>query len=377
MVLAFASWRRYNTRGSVSVSTELSTDRAWVEVDLASLVDNARAVRRAAHDAALLPMVKANGYGLGVHAVVRALQEVEPWGFGVATPAEGRELRAAGVERPIVVFTPARPSQFDELREFGLRPVLDDPAVVGRWPADLAWHCEIDSGTGRAGVRWNDHTALAKMAERAPEGVFTHLHSADESRATVDTQLERFHAALEMLAARPPLVHVCNSSGSWRVSERFDLARPGIFLYGGEAGPDLPKPARVASVRARIVSLRGLGPGDTVSYGAEWTAPGPTTVATLSIGYADGVPRAVQGRASVLVGGRRRPVVGRVTMDMTMIDLGPDEDGGCAVGDIATVIGADGGAEITLDEFAGWAGTISYEILVGLGTRLPRIYATP
>jgi alanine racemase len=359
------------------VSTELSNDRAWVEVDLASLVDNARAVRRAAHDAPLLPMVKANGYGLGVHAVVRALEEVEPWGFGVAALVEGRELRDAGIERPIVVFTPACPSQLDQFRAAGLRPVLDDPTVAGGWPADLPFHCEVDTGMGRAGVRWNDDAALAKMADHAPEGVFTHLHSADESPATVDTQLERFHGALEAFSPRPPLVHVCNSSGSWRVRERFDLARPGIFLYGGEAGPDLPKPARVASVRTRIASLRRLGSGDTVSYGAEWTAPGPTTVATLSIGYADGVPRAVKGRACALVGGRRCPVVGRVTMDMTMIDLGPDGAVGCAVGDIATVIGAAGEEEITLDEFAGWAGTISYEILVGLGTRLPRIYATP
>ena len=121
MVLAFASLRRYNTRGLVSVSTELSKDRAWVEVDLASLVANARAVRRAAHDAPLLPMVKANGYGLGVHAVVRALETTEPWGYGVATLAEGSELVEAGVERPIVVFTPARSTQLDALQELGLR----------------------------------------------------------------------------------------------------------------------------------------------------------------------------------------------------------------------------------------------------------------
>ncbi len=359
------------------MSTELSKDRAWVEVDLASLVANARAVRRAAHDAPLLPMVKANGYGLGVHAVVRALEAAEPWGYGVATPAEGRELVEAGVERPIVVFTPARSAQLDALQELGLRPVIDDPEVALQWPTILPYHCEIDTGMGRAGIRWDDTTALAKVAVSPPEGVFTHLHSADESPDTVTLQLERLHKALEAFSPRPSLVHVCNSAGSWRVREPFDLARPGIFLYGGEAGPDLPKPARVVSVRARIASLRRLGAGDTVSYGAEWTAPGPTTVATLSMGYADGLPRAVKGRASVLVGGRRRPVVGRVTMDMTVVDLGPAEDVGCGVGDVATVIGTDGDEEITLDEFARWAGTISYEILVGLGARLPRLYTMP
>ncbi len=361
----------------MSVSTKQQTDRAWVEIDLANLVDNARAVRHAAHGAALLPMVKANGYGLGVLAVVRALESVDPWGFGVATVAEGRELREAGVNRPVVVFTPARETQLDSLRECDLRPVFDDPAIIRRWRPDRPYHCEIDTGMGRAGIRWDDAVSLADVEAHPPEGVFTHLHSADRSPQTVTVQLERFHTALRAFAQRPPLVHVCNSPGVWRVGEKFDLVRPGIFLYGGAAGPDLPKPSPVVSVRARVVSLRRLSTGETVSYGAEWSARRPTTVATLGIGYADGLPRAVQNRATVLLRGRRCPIVGRVTMDMTMVDLGPVCDESCAVGDVVTVIGADGDDEITLDEFAGWAGTISYEILVGLGMRLPRNYTGP
>lgn len=376
MVLAFASCRRYNTRGRVSVSTEAQTERAWVEVDLANLVENARAVRRAAHDATLLPMVKANAYGLGVLPVVRALERVDPWGFGVATVGEGRELREAEVERPIVVFTPVRSDQLDTCVRYGLRPVLDDPAVIAQWPNGLPYHCEVDTGMGRAGIRWDDRAALAGLSATPPEGVFTHLHSADEAPETVDVQLQRLHAALGALGKRPQVVHVCNSAGAWRVDERFDLARPGIYLYGGRPGPDLPEPATVVSLRTRIASLRRLEEGDTVSYGAEWTAPGPTTVATLGIGYADGIPRAVAGRAGVLIRGRRCPVVGRVTMDMTMVDIGPDPHG-VSTGDVATLIGADGGETITLDDLAAWAGTISYEILVGLGARLPRCYSGP
>ena len=375
MVLAFVSLRRYNTRGIVSVSTELRVDRAWVEVDLANLVENARAVRHAAHDAPLLPMVKADGYGLGAVQVVRALETIEPWGFGVATVSEGVELRRAGVTRPIVVFTPARIDDLSRLGENELTAVLDDPAVIDECGTDQPYHCEVDTGMGRAGIRWNDAAGLRALARNPPQGVFTHLHSADTSEDAVNVQLGRFREVVSSLAERPRFVHVANSAGAWRVDEHFDLVRPGIFLYGGQVGQDLPEPKPVASLRAYVVSVRRLDSGDTVSYGAEWTAAEPTTVGTLSIGYADGVPRAVQGRASVIVAGRRRPIVGRVTMDMTVVDLGPDDPGG--VGDVATLIGTDGDERIALDEFASWAGTISYEILVKLGDRLPRVYRGP
>ncbi len=328
-------------------------------------------------------MIKANGYGLGVQAVVRALESVGPWGFGVATMDEGRELREIGVERPVVVFTPASAAQLGALLEHNLRPVLDDPAVIRQWPSDRPYHCEIDTGMSRAGVRWDDTKTLAAVVASAPEGVFTHFYSADENGATVLLQLDRFGTALSAFTERPQLVHVCNSAGAWRVKDKFDLVRPGIFLFGGEIGNDLPTPSPVVSVRARVVSLRRVRAGETVSYGGEWVADEETTVATIGIGYADGLPRAIQRRATLLVRGRRFPVVrgrrfpvvGRITMDMTMVHLGPNAGNDIAVGDVVTVIGTDGAGEITLDEFAGWAGTISYEILVGLGSRLPRHYA--
>lgn len=373
MVLAFAALRRYNTRLIGSVSTERTTDRAWVEVDLGNLVANARTVLRATPDAALLPMVKADAYGLGVSGVVGALESLEPWGYGVATPREGADLRALGVVRPVVVFTPATATQLPVCREHDLRPVLDDPHLIAEW--NRPYHCEVDTGMGRAGIRWDDDDALAVVTRHLPEGVFTHLHSADASPESVDEQLHRFHRALDRLNARPPLLHVANSSGAFRVPVGWDLVRPGIFLYGGAAGSDAPEPKPVVSVRAAIVSRRVLREGETVSYGAEWTASRRTTVGTLSIGYADGLPRSVQGRAVVLVDGVRRPIVGRVTMDMIMVDLGDQSTAG--VGDVATLIGADGTDRITLDECAGWAATISYEILTRLGPRLPRVYGGP
>ncbi len=371
MILAFAYSRRYNTRPAVNVSTQLRRDRAWVEVNLGNLVANARTVQDAAGGAPLLPMVKADGYGVGAVRVVQALDVLDPWGFGVATVEEGVELREAGVRRPLLVFTPAVSRAVEAYRAHDLTAVLDDPVVAQTWEAPF--HLEIDTGMGRCGIRFDDER-LASITSTDLAGVFTHFFAADDRPGTVAQQWSRFRQALSKLGREPALVHAANSAGAWRLEQPIGLVRPGIFLYGGRCGADLPVPCPVASLRARIVSLRRLSEGETVSYGGDWTAPEETTVATLGIGYADGVPRAVQGHAHVLLGGVRYPIVGRVTMDFVMLDVGPANDS-MRVGDVATLIGEDGGNEITLDEFAGWAGTISYEVLTGLGSRLSREYA--
>jgi alanine racemase len=354
----------------VNVSTRRCRERAWVEVNLVNLRTNARIVQSAAGGARLLPMIKADAYGLGAVTVAETLESLEPWGYGVATPGEAVELREAGIRRPLVVFTPATRDSLEFYRKYDLRAVLDDPAVVDSW--DLPFHLEIDTGMGRCGVRYDDDR-LASVSSAHLEGVFTHLFAADDSPDTVPRQFSRLEQSLGRLGCKPRLVHAQNSAGSWRLDRVFDIVRPGIFMYGGRCGFDLPEPEVVAQVRARVASIRTLPPGESVSYGGEWCAPSETTVATLGIGYADGVMRSVKGRAQVLMGGRRYPVVGRVTMDFVMVDLGSNEDS-IGVGEVATIIGEDGVAAITLDEFAGWAGTISYEVLTGLGTRLHRDY---
>lgn len=351
----------------MNASTQAHRERAWVEVDLAKLVHNARTALAAAHGARLLPMVKADAYGLGAVPVAKALEALDPWGFGVATVPEGAQLRAAGIRRPIVVFTPAQSELEPQFRAHDLRAVLDDPALAARW--SLPFHLEIDTGMARAGTRWDEPERLAAIRSPQLEGAFTHLHSADVDADSVREQWSRFQQALSCLGRRPALVHVANSAGIWRLGERLDLVRPGVFLYGGSVGDHAPAPQPVATVRARVVSTRRMRAGDSASYGATWRADKDTRVATLGIGYADGIPRSVQGRAHVILGGRRCPVVGRVTMDMLMVEAEHD-----APGDVATLIGSDGNAAITLDEFAGWAGTISYEILTGLGPRLAREY---
>jgi len=370
----------------VSVSISGPKSRAWVEVDLAAVVDNARIV---AHSAGtrLLPVVKANGYGVGAVDVSKALEAVDPWGYGVATVDEGAELRAAGLTRPIVVFMPAGPGLFEEFERFRLTPALGDAGAIAGWTARRggarAFHLEIDTGMGRSGVRWDEISCVRDVLDTpAFEGCYTQFHSADRNDGSIDVQTDRFRQAVAQLKRRPTLLHVANSAGALRDRRYgFDLVRPGVFLYGGSPGAGLPEPRPVVRVRARVVSVRQVRVGESVSYGALWTAPRQTTVATLGIGYADGLRRSLglSGRGAVLLRGRRCPIIGAVTMDLCMVEVG---ELGVQVGDVATLIGAAEGREggkgegdaITLEEFAGWAGELQRAVLTSLGPRLPRIY---
>lgn len=353
------------------------TTRAWVDVDLAALSANARTVA-AVSGSRLLPMVKANGYGLGAVEVARTLESVDPWGFGVASAAEGAELRAAGITRPILVFTPLLPQWIDQYLELDLRPSIGDPAALESWTArgGQPFHVEIDTGMSRAGVRWNDQAALARFATLLRtasgwEGAFTHFLAAESDLSRTQRQWDRFQDALRALPRRPALVHAANSAASLQ-GKPFagDLVRPGIFLYGGAAGR--VEPRLVAALRSRVVAVRSLDVGDTVGYGATWRADQPVTVATLGVGYADGFPRGSPAagrepfRREIELNGRLVPVVGRVTMDMCMVAV----EQRVMPGDVATVFGG----LVSLDRQAEVAGTISYELLTRLGPRVARRY---
>jgi alanine racemase len=348
-------------------------------VDLDALVANARTLASAC-GTRLLPMVKANGYGLGAARVTRALEALEPWGYGVATVEEAADLRAAGVTRPILVASPLTPDSVEPVLAHGLRPAIGDLATLRAWigRSDAPFHLEIDTGMSRGGIRWTDGAALGEAAASLAsasgwEGIFTHFHSADTDEGSVATQWQRFGAVLEALPRRPPLVHAANSAAALSGSSyAADMIRPGIFLYGGEARASGPAPRPVAALRARVLAVRTVAAGDTVGYGATWTADRPTTIATLGTGYADGLPRTAGRGASsttrrVELRGRTVPLVGRVTMDMCMVAV---DDGRVVVGDVATIFGG----LISLDEQAEAAGTISYDLLTSLGARLPRRY---
>jgi alanine racemase len=349
--------------------------RAWVEVDLGALKGNARIMADRAQ-VPIVPMVKADAYGLGAVAVVRALEALEPWGYGVATIDEGEELRAAGIDRHILVLTPLLPWDFDSARAAHLTPVLGDPAAIAQWHAagGGAWHLGIDTGMHRAGLPWwRIAEALPVVAMHPPEGACTHFHSADRSDGTGQLQQERFRGAIEALPARPRFLHAENSPALERRSPSpWDLARPGVFLFGvgGDEGA-AAQPLPVAAIRGRIVALREVPDGESVSYAATFRAKGVRRIATVALGYADGYRRSLSNRGWALIHGQRVPVAGLITMDMTMLDV---TDVPCTVGDVATLMGQDGDEVLDVNELARTADMSPYELLTGLRQRLPRVY---
>jgi alanine racemase len=341
----------------------------------------------------LIPMVKADAYGLGAVPVVEALAsglgQGELWGVGVATIPEGRALRGAGWGGRILVFTPVPDAEIRLAAESALTLCLSSVDAVRRLSdvavrggRELPFHIEVDTGMGRAGLPWHEAGDWAVRVREAArgvrwEGLYTHFHSADEPdlRAT-DEQWTRFRDTLSRLPSglrEGLLLHVANSAAALR-RRGFgcELVRPGIFLYGGAAGPDaIPNP--VVSLRSRVVLARDVEPGTVLGYGATYVARRRERWGTLSIGYGDGVPRALAtGGGMVVIRGRRVPIIGRISMDLTVVDLTdvPEAD----AGDVATIIGQEGEEAISLDEVATRCGTISYEILTGLSPRLPREY---
>lgn len=367
--------------------------RAWVEVDPGAFARNLQAVSRAAPGARLLPMVKADAYGLGAGPLWRAAQGALPgdalWGLGVASVGEGEALRAQGWSGRILVCPPIPPGEYARAAAAGLTLGLSDLTAVRAWAEAaraagrrLGFHAEIDTGMGRAGFPAEGAAAWGRQVLDAAgdllewEGCFTHFHSADEpDLAPTDAQAERFRRAVaELPPAAGRLLHSANSAAALRrAGYGGALVRPGIFLYGGAAGPGTA-PEPVAALRARVVRVRDVRPGDTVGYGATYAARGAERWATLAIGYGDGLPRRLAGAGGeALLHGRRVPMIGRISMDVTVVDVTGMQ---VATGDVATLVGRADGAEITLESVARRCGTITYEILTGLGPRLPRVYAS-
>ncbi len=367
--------------------------RAWVDVRLAAIRANFETVRRIAGERrAILAMVKADAYGMGALRAVRVIEPLSPWGYGVATADEGVALREGGVVRPIVVCSPLPPQSVDTAAKAGLIATISDIESLERWAAAAVWHgplefhVEIDTGMGRSGFDWRETGAWAEPVREAASGgqlrwsgVFTHFHSADAVDAgPSQTQWKRFGDALAQLpvSCEDLMVHASNSAAALRWPEfGADAVRPGIFLYGGTGVEALvrgvPAPEPVASVRARVTRVRGVPPGTAVGYGGIWVARGWERWATLSIGYADGLRRSLANGGCALIRGCRVPIIGRISMDLTVVEVSAVPD--VAVGEVATLLGRDGESEITVDDVAARAGTISYEILTGLSRRLPRV----
>lgn len=350
--------------------------RAWLEVDLDAIVRNANAMRERA-GVPIIPMIKADAYGLGAVPIARALERSDPMAYGVATIAEGEELRQSGIERPILIFTPLLPEEMRAAHESRLTPTLGSHDEIQAWEMyGSPYHLSIDTGMARAGVPWREIGSVTAAVERhPPAGAFTHFHSADLDAGSMSEQTDRFCKAIERLPVRPPVLHTESSAAIVRHERSpWNAVRPGIFMYGVGSGASAAlQPECVVSLKARIVETRWIEPGDTVSYGATFTANARTLIATVPVGYADGYPRGASNAGSPIVRNQAVPVVGRVTMDMIMLDV---SGSGAEVGDVVTLIGngAALGAPIDVAAVAGIAGLSPYELLTGLRGRLDRIH---
>jgi alanine racemase len=337
---------------------------------------------------AIWSVIKADAYGHGAVAVARALESLSN-ALAVSLVEEGLELRAAGVRAPIVVLGAAFNRHHNQVLDERLTPVVYDPADLDRFAAaaskrgkPAAIHIKVDTGMSRLGVSTAELPDLLDRVGNLPSltlaGLCTHFASADmPDSAATDEALARFAPCLDLVARRWPGTltnHAANTAAAVRFPKtRLDAIRPGLALYGTVPSPHVSVPGLEPALRlsTRIMAVHEIQPGTTVSYGGLWRASRPSRVATLPLGYADGYPRHVRG-AQVLVKGTRVPVVGAVCMDMFMIDV--TDVPGSAVGDPVTLIGLDGTERITVEDLAGWAGTVSYEILCGISKRVPRVY---
>ena len=361
-------------------------------VDLSALRANLGTARRlAGPGAAILAVVKADAYGHGDVRTARVLCEEGVRYLGVTDAAEGVRLREAGVDAGIVVLGSVYPGDAAALVRHSLAPVVSNldllrhlDAYGARHGVEVPCHLKLDTGMGRLGLlpeaieEWLPE--LDRLRAVRLVGVMSHFATAEEPASpSCRGQLCAFRLTLERMRAaghRPVLAHMANSAALIGLPEaRFDMARPGGMLYGIYSHPPLAERVRLAPAltwKTRVLQLKTLPKHTPVSYGGTFVTRRKSVIATLPVGYADGYKRSLSNKASVLVRGRRAPVAGRVTMDLTMVDV--TDIAGVAPGDEAVLLGTQGAETISAEEMAGWADTISYEILTSISPRIPRHY---
>ncbi|HEX5630703.1 MAG TPA: alanine racemase [Acidimicrobiia bacterium] len=359
---------------------------SWIEVDLDALRSNVTAVAAAVAPAEVCAVVKADGYGHGDVPVAEAALEAGATRLAVALVSEGVGLREAGIEAPVLLLSEPPLDTIEDVVRWRLTPTVYHPeflaALIAAAPAGHPVHVKVDTGMHRVGASPDDAVALAAAVANGPlhlEGVWTHFPVAESDPDYTQGQVKALGVVVDRLAAqgvRPELVHAANTAAALGLpAARFDFVRLGIGMYGLRPAPSVGAAVPlqpVMRVVSRVVHLQRLPAGSRPSYGRRRPLPADSTVATVPLGYADGLSRRLsETGGEALIGGSRHPFAGTITMDQAMLDVG---DAPVAVGDEVVLLGRQGSEEITADEWAQRLGTISWEVLCGFGPRLPRRY---
>jgi alanine racemase len=365
---------------------------AWAEVSLSALRHNFTVLKKLAKDSEVLPVVKANAYGHGAVQASKAFIQAGAKFLAVAFVQEGVELRKAGIRAPILVLTPTLPPEIPDLLQNKLIPQISSVEGAKQISkgaqklglSDVKVHVKIDTGMARVGFRPFEVLQAVEEIQKVPrltvEGVYTHLATADWTDPVYAwKQITLFHQALEKLerSGIHLSTHVANSAAlmTYYPQSKGTWVRPGIALYGLYPNAKLKNKVKlipVMQVRAKILHVKTLEKGESISYGRTYTAKKLMKVVTIALGYADGLLRSFSNKGYCLIKGKKVPFVGRVCMDMTMVDVSSVP--GVKAGDIATIFGRDGKAFLSVEEQAANADTISYEILCAIGDRVPRVY---
>ncbi|MGA9365663.1 MAG: alanine racemase [Bacteroidota bacterium] len=374
-------------------STDKVVRATRAEIDIGAIQHNLRQVRsRVGSGVKIMSVVKANAYGHGILEVSAGLLDAGTDYLGVGILDEGVFLREHGIEAPILVFAPLFPEQAATVLDYELEATIcarETAEVVNALSSSrgrrAAVHVKVDTGMGRLGVDYRESVQFTKFIASLPNldirGIYTHFATADErDKRFAHTQLNRFLEVASTLSNGGidiPLKHCANSAAVLELKDSyFDMVRPGVLLYGYYPSHDINESLsirRALSWRSRIGFLKTVEAGTPISYGRKYVTDSATTIATVPVGYADGLNRNLTNRGEVIIRGRRYPLVGTVCMDQVMVNLGASSN--AKTGDDVTLIGVDGDEEITAWDIADKLGTVAYEICCAISDRVPRVYS--
>lgn len=369
-------------------------NRVYLKIDLDQICENIRKViEKVGKDTKVMPVVKADAYGHGAIEVSKALSEIGTYGFAVATVGEALALRRAGITKPLLILDFVFPNQFETIIrndimltifQYSIAEKLDAAAAQMGTTAHI--HLKIDTGMGRIGYIPDEKSIeeikrIAELPNIEIDGIFTHFACADSAdKTSMNAQLKLFREfveKLEMLGINIPIKHVCNSAAIIDMHDDFlNMVRSGIITYGlypsEEVNKDNLDVRPAMELHSVVINVKTINKGDTVSYGSTYVAEKPTVIATIPVGYADGYPRQLSNKGSVLIHGKRAKIVGRVCMDQFMVDVTDIPD--VMIGDNVTLVGKDGDDFISCEEIGEISGRFNYEFLCCITRRVPRVY---